>query len=144
MSKKRASSPTAPTPPKKPAPSKQHRANKLQDESDDDSPGEFEDEWGDEYESDDVVSGDEDELEGARDGVGEMDLDAVEEEGDEAMPYLPGLGQGSKELEEGEELVPDLSSYVLLHHARLAWPCLSFDVLRDVRRGALPSIPSCC
>lgn len=23
-------------------------------------------------------------------------------------------------------------AYVLLHHARLTWPCLSFDVLRDV------------
>jgi ribosome assembly protein RRB1 len=48
------------------------------------------------------------------------------------VPYLPRLGQGSSQLEDGEQLVPDLSSYILLHHARLTWPALSFDVLRDV------------
>jgi ribosome assembly protein RRB1 len=81
-----------------------------------------------------------------------MGIDQGEKEEDERLPYLPGLGQGGK-LAEDEELVADLSSkssegldsprarliiqtlsaYVLLHHARLQWPCLSFDVLRDVR-----------
>jgi len=117
----------------------------------DDEIGEWEDRYEDEYESEDVMTdeeedGDDEDLEerprkdnGAvnetGDRVGAMDLDNQEQQdGDESIPYLPQLGQGSKELAEDEELVADLSSYVLLHHARLAWPCLSFDVLRDVRQ----------
>ena len=75
------------------------------------------------------------ELVRAGEGVSGMDIDD-EDEGDaepDSMAYLPGLGQGRVELDEDEELVPDLTSYVVLHHARLQWPCLSFDVLRDVR-----------
>lgn len=74
---------------------------------------------------------------------------AQEEKEDSPIPYLPGLGQGEK-LAEDEELVADMSckraplqlivrhahslskAYVFLHHARLTWPCLSFDILRDV------------
>ena len=119
----------------------------------DDEIGEWEDRYEDEYESEDIVTEDEedsdedDEDEGmagqgqdslavrqAGDRVAGMELDGQQEdeEEQETMPYLPQLGQGDKELAEDEELVPDMSSYVLLHHARLAWPCLSFDVLRDV------------
>ena len=43
-----------------------------------------------------------------------------------AQTYLPGVKLG-----EGEQLVPDNSVYVSLHSMSYAWPCLSFDVLRD-------------
>ena len=115
-------------------------------EDSDGGPGEFEDPWEDDYESDNLGSdvgelptgGDDEadeELVRAGEGVSGMDIDD-EDEGDaepDSMAYLPGLGQGRVELDEDEELVPDLTSYVVLHHARLQWPCLSFDVLRDVR-----------
>jgi ribosome assembly protein RRB1 len=132
MSKKRASSPVREPPLKK---SQQPRTQAP--DSDNDSAGEFEDRWEDEYESEDLIEGededeDDQEVDDAGDGVDKMDLDGEQLEADEALPYLPQLGQGDKQLAEGEELVPDLSSYVMLHHARLAWPCLSFDVLRDV------------
>jgi len=111
--------------------------------------GEWEDRYEDEYESedivtddsadsddDDIVAKDSSEVREAGQQVSQMDLDsgANAEDGEEGetMPYLPQLGQGDRQLAEDEELVPDMSSYVLLHHARLAWPCLSFDVLRDV------------
>lgn len=53
--------------------------------------------------------------------------DEDEEETEKPLEtYLPGV-----KLEEGEQLVPDNSVYVALHSLSYAWPCLSFDVLRD-------------
>jgi len=136
MSKKRASSPDG-----QPSTSKlqQPRTSKALAAEDSDGLGEFEDRFEDEYESEDVLSNEEDEADEDTDvvntskAVNSMDIDGerLPEEKD-SIPYLPQLGQGNKSLEEGEELVPDLSSYIMLHHARLAWPCLSFDILRDV------------
>ena len=40
--------------------------------------------------------------------------------------YLPGTKLGPD-----EQLVPDQSVYLALHSLSYAWPCLSFDVLRD-------------
>jgi len=111
-----------------------------------DERGEFEDAWEDEFEEEDVQSDDEeqddddddDDVEGVirggdtgmEDGVNAMDIEGEEEREPSPIPYLPELGQGEK-LGEDEELVADMTSYVFLHHARLTWPCLSFDVLRD-------------
>lgn len=103
--------------------------------------GEFEDPWEDEFEEEESENGvdelqDDEEIDAAGDAMGGMDIDDDDDDddiADESMPYLPGLGQGRIQLDEDEELVPDLSSYIVLHHARLQWPCLSFDVLRDVR-----------
>lgn len=57
-------------------------------------------------------------------------LPAVEEE-DEEEPqdnvYLPG----THALGQDEVLEADQSVYEMLHHMNVAWPCLSFDVLRD-------------
>ena len=44
----------------------------------------------------------------------------------ELETYLPGIKLG-----EGEQLVPDNSVYLALHSLSYAWPCLSFDILRD-------------
>lgn len=98
------------------------------------STGEFEDRWEDEYESEELIENDEDEeLDGEVAGaVAGMDLDGQQDQNTDRIPYIPQLGQGARDLEEDEELVPDLSTYTMLHHARLQWPCLSFDVLRDV------------
>ncbi|GAA99007.1 uncharacterized protein L969DRAFT_14604 [Mixia osmundae IAM 14324] len=99
-----------------------------------DGPGEFEDAWEDEYEEEDVVSSDEfegpDEAENgqATDDVVKSDVapTAAQDGTDELEAYI-----GQVALADDEELVPDLSSYVLLQRASLYWPCLSFDVLRD-------------
>lgn len=113
-----------------------------------DERGEFEDAWEDEFEEEDVEEGESDSEDEADDGeedgmsrrearetgmegdVNAMDIEKDEEREPSPIPYLPGLGQGDK-LGEDEELVADMTSYVFLHHARLAWPCLSFDILRD-------------
>lgn len=53
----------------------------------------------------------------------------MEDEEPPAAPletYLPGT-----KLAEGEQLVADQSVYLALHSMSYAWPCLSFDVLRD-------------
>lgn len=34
-------------------------------------------------------------------------------------------------LEKDHELVVDQSTYELLHHMNVEWPCLSFDVIKD-------------
>jgi ribosome assembly protein RRB1 len=38
---------------------------------------------------------------------------------------------GKHVLAKGEILEPDQSAYEMLHRMNVAWPCLSFDVLRD-------------
>ncbi|KAG7098965.1 hypothetical protein E1B28_000853 [Marasmius oreades] len=93
-----------------------------------DEMGEFEDAWEDEVESDeDVVDSN------ANEGEDGMDIDevmpAIEEE-DQPAPtntFIPGVHQ----LEKDEVLEPDPSVYIMLHSTGVAWPCLSFDVLRD-------------
>lgn len=141
--KKRASSPTGREPESKLNQPRTETSAAAGGHDSDSDIGEFEDKWEDEYESEDVMSevgeeeeDEDEELGSARDKVGGMDLkesDQQQQQQQEPMPYLPQLGQGNKQLAEGEELVPDWSSYIMLHHARLAWPCLSFDLLRDVR-----------
>lgn len=136
--KKRASSPSGRPQPESKLSQPRSSSKAVQSDSEAEGEmGEFEDKWEDEYESEEFEEApdqdEEDEEVGhARDQVGQMDLDENQQQPQEPVPYLPQLGQGNKELAQGEELVPDWSSYVMLHHARLAWPCLSFDVLRDV------------
>jgi len=96
----------------------------------DDGMGEFEDPWEDEEESDEeVVDG------AAEDDPDGMDVDqevlpAVEEE-DEAEAPAEAFIPGHHTLGQDEELVPDQSTYEMLHRMNVNWPCLSFDVLRD-------------
>lgn len=57
-------------------------------------------------------------------------LPAVEEE-DELEPESQVFLPGSIPLAEDEVLEPDQTVYELLHRMNVAWPCLSFDILRD-------------
>ena len=41
--------------------------------------------------------------------------------------FIPGRSK----LAEGESLTPDTSTYDMLHTLSTAWPCLSFDIVRD-------------
>jgi ribosome assembly protein RRB1 len=50
----------------------------------------------------------------------------VEEAPPAKQTYLPGTKLGP-----GEQLVADQSVYLALHSLSYAWPCLSFDILRD-------------
>lgn len=55
-----------------------------------------------------------------------MGIDNEEEEKDERLPYLPGLGQGEK-LAEDEELVADLSS-MFRHTKRFKFQLISYSL----------------
>ncbi|KAJ3507183.1 hypothetical protein NLJ89_g6454 [Agrocybe chaxingu] len=94
-----------------------------------DEMGEFEDAWEDDLESDEEVVDANDEKD--EDG---MDVDEVLpaiEESDE-VPQAPRVFiPGRHTLEKDEILEPDESVYIMLHKMGVAWPCLSFDVLRD-------------
>ncbi|EKD03703.1 ribosome biogenesis-related protein [Trichosporon asahii var. asahii CBS 8904] len=90
----------------------------------DDEMGEFEDRWEDEIEEEVV---DKDVMEEDEDGD---DFTPAQEDEDPPEPkrqtYLPGVTMG-----EDEQLIADNSVYPCLHSLSYAWPCLSFDVLRD-------------
>ncbi|MBW0530125.1 hypothetical protein O181_069840 [Austropuccinia psidii MF-1] len=112
--------------------------------------GEFEDAWEDEFEEedggednnslhfnndDDIDDDDDDENEEMIPGDGKsLDNGDDQVRGDQSRSpsptaYLPHL-HGSK-LAQDEELVVDPTAYKMLHNLSMAWPALSFDVLRD-------------
>ncbi|OCF34735.1 ribosome assembly protein RRB1 [Kwoniella heveanensis CBS 569] len=92
----------------------------------DEEMGEFEDRWEDEYESEGEVvdAGAEDDEEGDDDFTPAQEDSAPAPE--PTKTYLPGTA-----MEADEHLVPDNSVYLALHSLSYAWPCLSFDVLKD-------------
>lgn len=57
-------------------------------------------------------------------------------ETEELKVYLPGM-----ELAEGEVLEVDPSAYVMLHELNAEWPCLSFDIVRDVGSDERTAFP---
>ncbi|ORY27442.1 putative ribosome biogenesis-related protein [Naematelia encephala] len=91
---------------------------------DDDEMGEFEDRWEDEVEEEVVVEGD------AEEDENDDEFTPAQEDSEPPPPptqtYLPGIKLGPD-----EQLVPDNSVYLALHSLSYAWPCLSFDILRD-------------
>lgn len=124
-------------------PSKAVDANGMED----DEMGEFEDPYGDDFESEEEIfeaGGSEDEDDDEQmDGGREKALQAIkedeeQEEGDDdkdkkkaisgAQVYLPNL---SEPLGPNETMEPDLSVYDMLHTFNVEWPCLSFDIIPD-------------
>ncbi|KAI5811212.1 WD40-repeat-containing domain protein [Peziza echinospora] len=95
--------------------------------------GEFEDQYGDDFESDDEV------LEAGADGNPDPDSEDDEEQqdldGDTAMDEDPNVIQvylpSRRTLGKDEILEPDPSAYDMLHSINTTWPCLSFDIIKD-------------
>ncbi|KAL4937169.1 hypothetical protein BDV06DRAFT_203448 [Aspergillus oleicola] len=90
-----------------------------------DEMGEFEDEYEDEFESEDEI------IEAGVDG--RPDAEREEEQKADAMEvdqqlFIPGRTK----LPPGEVLSPDPSTYDMLHTLSTPWPCLSFDIVRDI------------
>ncbi|KAK5260247.1 Ribosome assembly protein rrb1 [Exophiala xenobiotica] len=86
----------------------------------------FEDEFEDEFESEDEimeagVDGRPDAEREAEQAQDAMDLDT------EDQTFIPGRSI----LQPGMTLSPDPSTYEMLHTMSTAWPCLSFDIVRD-------------
>ncbi|KAA8900679.1 hypothetical protein TRICI_006180 [Trichomonascus ciferrii] len=109
---------------------------------DDDEMGEFEDPYGDEFESEDEIfeaGGSEDE-EMEEDGDGEekalkqikedeeLEKDEEPKKTNQQRIFLPHL---SEPLGPNETMEPDLTTYDMLHSFNVKWPCLSFDILED-------------
>jgi ribosome assembly protein RRB1 len=110
-----------------------------------DEMGDFEDEWEDEVDRDEeaVDGAKSDNDDGAIDSsfileyllsfsiAMEIDVQPAIEDSDPApgptQTFIPGRHILSKD----EILEPDQSAYEMLHRMQVAWPCLSFDVLRD-------------
>ncbi|KAK6455385.1 ribosome assembly protein [Scheffersomyces xylosifermentans] len=97
--------------------------------------GEFEDPYGDEFESDEDII----EIDSAGEEDEELDAEAVskkiedleqkeQEEEQEPTIYLP---HRSKPLGPDEVLEADPTVYEMLHNVNLPWPCLTLDVLPD-------------
>lgn len=127
-------------------------------EDDEDAGEVYIEESSDDYESDESEEGEEGEGEGEHgegaNGEG-MDLDPSQptttkppkkekkpkkqvtfDQDDDDQQHQPDLDAntflpGTHHLEQGEVLVADMSTYVMLHPMGVEWPCLSFDVLRD-------------
>ncbi|PVG01860.1 WD40 repeat-like protein [Serendipita vermifera] len=94
--------------------------------------GDFEDEWDDEVDDDENAVVDESKSDD-EDGM-DVDVQPAPEDEDQdpksdqkIKTFIPGRHV----LSNGEILEPDQSAYEMLHRMNVAWPCLSFDVLRD-------------
>src|SRR5437764_200096 len=108
--------------------------------------GEFEDEFEDEFESEDEI------IEAGVDGRPDEEREAEERNSTSAChlhdiqspPFETDLKildamdmdqqifiPGRHKLGAGEMLSPDESAYEMLHSFSTAWPCLSFDIVRD-------------
>lgn len=94
--------------------------------------GEFEDPYGDEFESDgDIIeldSADEDDEMDETTGAQKIEELEKQEEEQEPTIYLP---HKSKPLGPDEVLEADPTVYEMLHNVNMPWPCLTLDVLPD-------------
>jgi ribosome assembly protein RRB1 len=103
---------------RKKIPSAEHQAIP---EAEEEENMEFEDDFEDDYEHEEIIdaaSGDEEEFE-----------ENVNENRHQPAPsvFRPGID----ELEDGQVLEPEPGTYKMLHRLEVQWPCLSFDVLPD-------------
>ncbi|ODV77840.1 ribosome assembly protein [Suhomyces tanzawaensis NRRL Y-17324] len=107
------------------------KSNGAQGENDIDM-GEFEDPYGDDFESDgEIIELDDNEDEDMDEEAANKKIEELEN-AEEAQPeptiYLP---HKSKPLGPDEVLEADPSVYEMLHNVNLPWPCLTVDVLPD-------------
>ena len=87
-----------------------------------------------EFEDEDIIDSDEDVGDAvADDNDGEWEDVGSDEEKKDGIKFWDGKNEP---LKEGEELVYDSSAYIMLHRAKVEWPCLSIDVLLRDRIGA--------
>lgn len=116
------------------------------DEENDIDMGEFEDPYGDEFESDGEIveidsdgqgEGEDEEM----DSEGNPKIQPVDDEDQEPQSniYLP---HKSKPLGPDEVLEADPSVYEMLHNVNLPWPCLTLDVLPDHLGSGRRSYPA--
>lgn len=111
--------------------------------------GEFEDPYGDDFESEEEIieldsAGEDEGEDGEEAAEGKIeDLDAAEakDQAPESTLYLP---HRSKPLGPDEVLEADPSVYEMLHNVNMPWPCLTLDILPDhlgsERRGYPASV----
>lgn len=85
--------------------------------------GEFEDPYGDEFESDGEII----EIDSSGEAAEDEEVDKTEPETTSSV-YLP---HRAKPLGPDEVMEADPSVYEMLHNVNLPWPCLSVDVIRD-------------
>ena len=92
--------------------------------TDEERPGvedlEFEDEYGDEFEEEEMVED------------GEEGMDEEEMVADGVPTNVQGkMYRAGDQLAAGEELDFDSSAYTMLHRMHMEWPCMTFDVVQD-------------
>lgn len=92
--------------------------------------GEFEDPYGDDYESEEIIELDDDETEMDAEDA-EAKIAELEKEEKEEQPGTLYLPHRSKPLGPDEVLEADPSVYEMLHNVNMPWPCLTLDVLPD-------------
>lgn len=61
----------------------------------------------------------------------ELDVRGAVEDDNPPSPQTKVFIPGRHILSKDEILEPDQSAYELLHRMNVAWPCLSFDILKD-------------
>lgn len=108
----------------------------------DEEMGEFEDPYGDEFESEEIFEdGDEDEENGDKKMDQIMEEDEEEEGQQNGSPQKSSakettsqrifLPHRSSPLGPDEVMEPDPTTYHMLHSINVKWPCLSFDIVED-------------
>lgn len=111
-------------------------SNSANQDGDEVEMGEFEDPYGDDFESDgeiielDSANEEEDEDRMEEDG-GNKKIEELDQEGDKEVEPTIYLPHKSKPLGPDEVLEADPTVYEMLHNVNLPWPCLTVDILPD-------------
>lgn len=91
--------------------------------------GDYEDPYGDDFESDgEIIELDSEGEEGATEGEGKIEEIEIDNNQNQPEIYLP---HRSKPLGPDEVLEADPTVYEMLHNVNMPWPCLTLDILPD-------------
>lgn len=105
------------------------KGEKTEEDLDENSELVFEDPFGDDFDEEDMIAEESNEIVEDESDVMDTIIEEDETKVNDVQPkvWRPGVDK----IEEGETLDYDPSAYIMYHSLRTEWPCLSFDFIKD-------------